>query len=260
MIKSLSKQEYDLLSKFAVKNIKAISTKDVRDVSGFSGAKTRVIIHRLQKKGWLERIKRGTYLIIPLEGIDGWAEHPFVVLPNLVKNYYVSYRSALAYYGFTEQIPFYVFSATTERKNPLTFQGYAYRFARVDERKFFGFEKAKISGVKINIADKEKAVIDCIDKEKYAGSIIETFKAIKDNTEQFDFAKMVNYAVKMKNQSLIRRLGYLLNLAGQDAKELENKTGKFRYIYLSNVLPKRKVNLNKKWKLILNIEEKELSE
>lgn len=259
MIRSLSKQEYDLLSKFAIRNVKVISTKDIKKVSCFSDGKIRVMLHRLQKKGWLERIKKGTYLIVPIEGRDGWAEHPFVVLPNLVKNYYVSYRSALAYYGFTEQIPFYIFSATTERKNSLNFQGYIYRFARMDERKFFGFEKTKISGVEINVADKEKAVIDCIDKEEYAGSIIETFRAIKDNTKQFDFVKMINYAVKMKSKSLIRRLGYLLNLAGQDAKELENKTGKFRHIYLSNVLPKRKVKLNKKWKLILNIEENELS-
>lgn len=260
MIRSLSKQEYDLLSKFAVRNVKAISTKDIKEVSGFSDGKIRVMLHRLQKKGWLERIEKGTYLIVPIEGIDGWAEHPFVVLPNLVKNYYVSYRSALAYYGFTEQIPFYVFSATTERKNPLNFQGYVYRFIRMDKRKFFGFEKAKISGVKINIADKEKTVIDCIDKEKYAGSIIETFKAIKNNSDQFDFTKIIDYAVKMKNQSLIRRLGYLLDQTGQDTKILEKNRGNFRYIYLSNVLPKKTFELNKKWKLILNIQKKELFE
>lgn len=258
MIKSLSKQEYDLLSTFTIKNQKIITTKDIKASFKFSEGKTRVVLHRLEKKGWLERIEKGKYLIVPLEGREGWAEHPFVPIPKLVKNYYVSYRTALAYYGFTEQMPYYVFVATTERKRSLEFQGYLYKFVRISNRKLFGYDKIKISDTEINIADKEKTIIDCLEKEKYAGSIIEIFKALHNNKEQFDFNKMADYALKMGNQSLIRRLGYLLDLIKQDTKKLEKNTGKFRYIYLSNSFPEKKYGIVNKWKLVLNLKDDEL--
>ncbi len=210
MIKSLSKQEYDLLSTFAIKNRKVITVEDVKQSFNFSDGKMRVMLHRLEKKGWLERIEKGKYLIVPLEGREGWAEHPFIPLSKLVTNYYVSYRTALAYYGFTEQMPFHVLAATTERKSPLEFQGYLYKFVRVNRRKFFGFEKIKISDAEINIADKEKTIIDCLD------------------------------------------------LVKQDTKKLEGRIGKFRYVYLSNTLPRKKNGISKKWRLILNLKENEL--
>jgi len=258
MIKSLSKQEYDLLSTFVIKNQKAISMKDIKASFDFSDGKMRVMLHRLKKKGWLERIEKGKYLIVPLEGREGWAEHPFIPLPELVKDYYISYRTALAYYGFTEQIPYYIFIATTERKKPMEFQGYNYNFIRIICRKFFGFDKIKISGVEIKIADKEKTIIDCLDKEEYSGSIIEIFKSLFNNKEQFDFGKMTDYALKMENYSLIRRLGFLLDLLNQNTKKLESNIGTFRYIYLSGRLPKEKYGTSQKWKLIMNLKEDEL--
>ncbi len=260
MIKSLSKQEYDLLSSFAIKNQKAITVEDVKASFEFSEGKIRVMLHRLEKKGWLERIEKGKYLLVPLEGREGWAEHPFVILPKLVKNYYISYRSALSYYGLTEQIPLYVFAATTERKSPVEFQGYLYKFARMGKRKFFGYGKIKISDTEINIADREKAITDCLDREEYSGGITEIFKALCSNKEQFDFGRMADYALKIGNSSLVRRLGFLLDLIEQDTSKLENKIGAFRYIYLSSALPKKKLGTNRKWKLILNITERELSE
>lgn len=260
MIKSLSKQEYDLLSSFAIKNKKIISVGDVKEIFDFSDGKIRVMLYRLKKKGWLERIEKGKYLIVPLEGREGWAEHPFVPIPKLVNNYYISYRTALAYYGFTEQMPLYVFVATIERKNAMEFQGYFYKFVKVNKRKFFGFHTMKILDTEINIAEKEKTIIDCLDREEYAGSIIEIFKALYKNKEQFNFDKIIYYAIKMNNYSMTRRLGFLLDLLEQNTEILEERIGKFRSIFLSNILPKKKYGASKKWKLILNLEEKELFE
>lgn len=82
MIKSLSKQEYDLLSTFAIKNRKVITV--VKGSFNFTDGKIRVMLHRLEKKGWLERIEKGKYLIVPLEGREGWAKHPFIPISKLV--------------------------------------------------------------------------------------------------------------------------------------------------------------------------------
>ncbi len=47
--------------------------EDVKGSFNFTDGKIRVMLHRLEKKGWLERIEKGKYLIVPLEGREGWA-------------------------------------------------------------------------------------------------------------------------------------------------------------------------------------------
>ncbi len=197
---------------------------------------------------------------MPLEGREGWAEHPFVPVPKLIKTYYISYRTALAHYGLTEQIPLHIFVATTERKSQIEFQGYTYKFVKISKRKFFGFGSIKLSDTEINIADKEKTIMDCLAREEYSGSIIEIARALHNGKEQFDFDKMISYALKINNRSLIRRLGFLLDRINQNTKKLESETGRFRYVYLSNTLPKKKCGISKKWRLILNLKETELFE
>ena len=69
---------------------------------------------------------------------------------------------------------------------------------------------------------------------------------------------MINYALRMENHSLARRLGFLLDLVKQDTKKLEGRIGKFRYVHLSNTLPRKKNRISRKWRLILNLKENEL--
>ena len=47
---------------------------------------TRKALSRLERKGWLKRLERGVYLLIPLEaGPEGkWSEDPLVIAAQLV--------------------------------------------------------------------------------------------------------------------------------------------------------------------------------
>lgn len=62
------------------------------------------------------------------------------------------------------------------------------------------------------IADQEKTLIDCIDKQQYAGGISEVAKGLWEAKKEIDFEKLIEYAIKMENKSLLKRLGYLLDL------------------------------------------------
>ncbi len=75
-----------------------------------------VILSRLEKKGWIERIEKGKYTIIPLGAEKGrHTLNEFVIASLLGTPYSVAYWSALTFYGLTEQIP----NAKTAPRNPL---------------------------------------------------------------------------------------------------------------------------------------------
>ncbi|MFQ6121116.1 MAG: hypothetical protein ACE5KE_14670 [Methanosarcinales archaeon] len=149
-----------------------------------------------------------------------------------------------------------VYVATLHRKNSLEFQGYHYKFVKLNPKKFFGYKEIEIDNNPINIAEKEKAIIDCLDQERYSGTILETAKALKEGKKELDFEVLIDYAIKMNNFSLNRRLGYLLDELNIDSKKLENLIGDYRPVYLSTKLPSKnkKYEKNKKWKLIINVD------
>lgn len=256
--RSLSKREYEIVSELALKRITIITLDEASKLLDIKKEKLWHILYRLEKKGWLERIERGKYMVVPLQAKEGWLEHPFILASHLIEKYYISYRTALAHYGLTEQLPRYIYIATTERKGRLQYsiQNYVFRFIRIKKSKFFGFKAEVMGNREIHLAEKEKAIVDCLDKERYAGSIIETTKAL--NNSSVSICKVKRYALKMNNTSLVRRLGYLLDLLGKDSAGLEKHVGKYRNIYLSAVLPRKTIVRNKKWKLIVNVERKDL--
>src|SRR3972149_6150557 len=61
----------------------------------------RQALSRLVRSGWLERIERGLYLIVPLEaGPEGhWTEDPMVIAAQLVPSGAVGYWSAPPSWG-----------------------------------------------------------------------------------------------------------------------------------------------------------------
>jgi predicted transcriptional regulator of viral defense system len=59
-----------------------------------------VILSRLEKKGWIERIEKGKYMIIPLGAEKGkYTLNEFIIGSLLVNPYCVAYWSALNFYG-----------------------------------------------------------------------------------------------------------------------------------------------------------------
>ena len=229
---------------------KAFTIEDAEQISHANKDVLKVILSRLEKKGWIERIEKGKYIIIPLGAEKGkYTLHEFVLGSYLVDPCIISYWSALNYYGFTEQIPRTVFIQTTSRKKhqEVTIFGITYKIVRVKEEKIFGIEKAWFEDTKINLTNREKTIIDCLDKPQYAGGIIEVAKALR--TEEYDKKTLVKYAKKINNTGVIRRLGYICEFLQIPIHLPEIKTR--NYLKLDPTLPKSN-ELNAKWNLIIN--------
>ncbi len=258
--KGLSKRESYLLSFLAEKRKNIFSLRDAMDVLKCSYENAKVTVERLKKKKWIMGVAKGKYLIIPLAaGVRGeYAEHEFVLASLIAEPCYIAYWSALNHYGFTEQVPNIVFAATRRKIKSREIFGTKFKFVFLSPRKFFGFEDISISCLKIKISDKEKTIIDCLDKPRYCGGIEEIAKSIYFARNEIDFGKIINYALKMKSNALIKRLGFLLDIIGMETKtkKLENKISSSRSVLDPTKEKKGKVNI--KWKLLINASKEEL--
>ena len=217
-----------------------------------------VALSRLQKKGRIERIEKGKYMIIPLGAEKGkYTLNEFVIGSLLVKPYTIAYWSALHYYGLTEQIPNTVFIQTTTRKKNQIIEifGVRYKIVKIKETKFFGIKKTWIEETQINITDKEKTIVDCLDKPQYCGGIVEVAKALKNGN--FDKNKLITYVKEFGNSGVIRRLGYLCDLLQIDISLPRIDTRS--YLFLDPTMP-HKGSKSAKWRLIVNLDEKVLGE
>lgn len=214
------------------------------------------ILSRLEKKGSIERIEKGKYMIIPLGAEKGqYTLNEFVIGSMLVTPSSIAYWSALHFYGLTEQIPNTVFIQTTARKKKQKIEvfGVKYQIIRMKKKKRFGTREEWIEETQVNITDKEKTIIDCLDKPQYCGGIVEVAKALKNSS--FDKNKLVNYAKKIGNSGIMRRLGYLYDLFSVNINLPEIRAR--NYLYLDPTMP-HKGSKSAKWRLVINLDEKVL--
>jgi len=241
----------ELLDKLAKKG-DIFSIKEAKEIAKIDINTLRVILSRLENKGWIERIERGKYLIIPIGFIKGsYTIHEFEIGTSLVKPSCISYWSALHSFGLTDQIPKTVFIQTTSRKKKqnMNIFGIDYKIIRIKETKYFGVISKWFNSNQIKITGEEKTIIDCLDKPQYCGGIIEVVNAISNNG--LDIDKLAEYAIKLGNSGVIRRLGYICDLYSINISLPDIKTR--NYLKLDPTMSFREKK-NSKWKLSVNVD------
>lgn len=245
---TLTKKESFILSDMAKDNKNIFTIQDLKKYGG----PAKKVSYSLAKKKWILKLKKGLFVIVPLDvGIAGaraYAVPDFVIPQYLVKKYYISYGSALNYHGFSEQLLREVAVATSQAKKPVQLINSKIIFIHLKNKKFFGIKTIRMEGKEIKIANKEKTIIDCLEKPQFCGGIEEIAKAIYFNFEELNVNQLIAYAKKMNNSCILKRLGYLLEkLKGVSIKARLSKN----YCWL-DPLGKKKGKYNDKWKIIIN--------
>lgn len=263
-IRTLGDKGSNLLTEMSRQKKRLFTFEDAVKVYGNNNGGLHKLLFTLVRRRWLQRIERGKYLILPFEaGREGeWTEHEFIIASYLVEPYYIGFRSALNYYGYTEQISRTVFVVSTRRKmkTALEVSGVTYRFVHVNERKFFGITETTLDGYRVNISEREKTMVDCLDRLEYSGGITEIAKALSYGRDELDFIKMARYAQKNGNSAVSKRLGYLLevlNIGTKAAIGILRESLSSGYA-LCDTLTDRKGRHIERWKIVANIPENEL--
>lgn len=223
------------------------------------GDPTPQFLDRLQRKGWIRRIRRGRFAVIPLSsGEDRSPQlHEFVVAMELVSPAVIAYWSALNHHGMTEQLPRTVFVATDHpvRRKPGDVLGVTYKIVSLKPEKVFGVVKEWLDEIPFSVTDREKTIIDGLDLPQYVGGISEIAKALTASWKMLDEKKLRKYAAKIGNSAAAKRLGFMMETLGLGDVEAF-RTEILRapgFSSLDPTMPKRG-RYNRKWGLLVNAE------
>ena len=256
--KSLGRLESSFLTK--VGPLPSFSSADARRFLGKGHDQgVRQFLDRLQKKGWIRRIKGGRFAVVPLSSGDSRNVqlHEFVVAMMLVQPAAIAYLSAMNHHGLTEQLPRTVFIATDHRiaRRSVETLGLSFKVVCLSKKKYFGLAKEWIDEQPVSITDREKTIIDCLDLPENGGGVGLVATALKQSWDQLDETKLHDYARRIGNSAVAKRLGFLMEtLALGDAEALlPVATGGSGYSRLDPTLPATGKH-NRRWGLLINAE------
>lgn len=256
----LSRREALALTRLASQNRTIITIDDIQDAIDVPYDAAKKVANNLVHKKWLDRLKSGTYLIVPLAaGETGeYTEHEFVIASHLADPMYISYWSALNFHGLTEQVPVTVFAATTEQVPTREIHGVTYTFVTLTEAKFFGYDLAAIDSHRVNVASVEKTLVDCADHPEHCGGIGELAKGLTNATD-LDDETLAEYLLQLGNGAAIKRIVYLADMLDIDLERREELVDAFTTGY-SKLDPTRgdEGRHVSEYRLLLNVPEDEI--
>ena len=177
---------------------------------------TKKLLRGMVKRGLLLRLKEGVYWIIPYD------QDPTVYFPNthLVAkylvgdaDYYLGYYTAMELHSLITQPSFREQIVVNKQIKPssIKIREHKFQFIYHNRNHYFGAVALWVDSFsKANCSDLEKTFIDCLYKPDYAGGISEIAKALYKSREKIDYHKLLSYCERFQAQSVIKRLGFLL--------------------------------------------------
>jgi predicted transcriptional regulator of viral defense system len=173
----------------------------------------------------------------------------------------VAYWSALSYYGLSTQFSNTIFVQTPLQIKSKVVMGIAYQFILVKPNKAMQYEIIGRGNAKFAITSLEKTLVDCFDQMNYSAGWNELIKALYKG--KFESQKLIAACEAVGNISVIKRLGYLL--------ELMQKPNSKTFIKYAKAKTRQKYSLldpsseeggsyHSKWKLRLNVSESDILE
>ena len=212
MSRNLSANEAKLVLELEWREQDIVTLDEIQHILGCKDGYARFVAHTLVNKRWLERLGGGRYLFIPAsrghQAVPSF--NPLLIGKAFVQPYYFSYSISNSYYGFSSQLPARIYIACLKTKRKIKLRRNEFCFVHLKEDKFFGYVAVKVLNDRVQMADKEKSVVDSLDKPLYAGGIEHVAAVLHNAQRDVNWEKLINYALRMGSTSLIQRLGFLV--------------------------------------------------
>ena len=177
------------------------------------------LLASMARKGVLYRIGRGRYAVIPpsvLHERKSYVTDPHLVIDELMRadglgeRYYVAYQSAAAIHGAAQQLPFVLQVALPWQRRSITIGQAGIQFIRVQPQKLFGLRQELYQEVPLHVSDREKTLLDCLDRFDLCGGIEEAARTGSILLEGVQSDTLLDYLDRMGSQALAQRLGLIL--------------------------------------------------
>lgn len=211
----LSKKELAILEKI-ISNLGYVAHfDDIKKLleEEYTTEEIRKRVSLLSKRGWLVRIKRGSFAVASLESHSFANISPLLVSQVLVPDSYVSFEFALGRYGLFDQLPARLTAITPGIPRKFTFQAIEYGFRKIKPDLYFGYESLPVDNLSANVAELEKILLDYLYYQIDTYSIELVREKLAEGRDGIDHDRLVSYAKRFP-VTVQRRLGFLLDLAG----------------------------------------------
>lgn len=242
---SKSKGESFLLAMTEKADLKVFGVEEVRTLTRWKDTKIHNTLRSLEKKGLIIRVKRNCYA-----RENTIAENLFAVATESINPSYISFWTALSYFGLTEQQVPVVQLVSTKQAKELKIGQHTIQVTTFKPKMFYGYQRIE-AGV---FAEKEKALVDSLYLPEKCGGLDEFAKCLSNSWQELNHKKLLKYTIQLGNSSLVSRMGYLIETLKLDGERLLKELFSHRskgYILLS---PKnqRILSHNSNWKIIVN--------
>ncbi len=212
-----------------------------RELKGLLNYNPTNILQQLKRKQIITNLKRNAYTLT-----ENIKENLFQISTETINPSYISFWTALSYYGFTEQQTQTIQLITTKQYKSIIIKNHKIIPTKFKINRFFAYKKIN----HFNIAEKEKAIIDSLAYPNNAGGFNETIKCLKNAWPEINKQKFIEYLKRYNNKALNARVGYILEKLKLKKINLEIPT---TYTLLNK--EKSKTNkLNKEYRIIINEE------
>jgi predicted transcriptional regulator of viral defense system len=177
------------------------------------------LLASMARKGVLYRVGRGRYAVIPpsvLHERKSYVTDPHLVIDELMwadgigDRYYVAYQSAAAIHGAAQQLPFVLQVALPVQRRPVKVGQGQIVFVRIQPQKLFGFRQMRYQEAVLNVSDREKTWLDCLERFDLCGGVGEAARTGSILLEGTRTDTLLDYLDRMGNQALTQRLGLIL--------------------------------------------------
>lgn len=171
---------------------------------------------RWAEQGWLQRVRRGIYVPVPLESesADSAPEDAWLIANTAFAPCFIAGWSAVEHWALTEQVFRSVCVATSRRPRhrQQTIGGTVFALHTVPAAHFFGLKAVWRGATRVQVSDSSRTVLDLLATPAWGGGIRTVVDVLQAylKSEHRNLPLLLDYAERLGNGAVFKRMGYLL--------------------------------------------------
>jgi predicted transcriptional regulator of viral defense system len=223
---------------------------------------TTLRLSRLARAGWLRRVRRGLYLLLPLEAQaerTATVEDSWILARELFAPCYIGGWSAAEHWGLTEQIfrSVFVVTATPIRRRSETIAGVEFRLVRTNARRVKVSKPVWRGAERVPVSDREQTLADGLASPDWVGGVrhladmLATYRA----SPEWNPTRLLDSVGALRIGSALKRLGYLAETLWPDETAIPEAARKSLSAGLVKLDPAvgSAGRISKRWGLRVNV-------
>jgi predicted transcriptional regulator of viral defense system len=171
------------------------------------------ILRRYKKQNLISQVRRDLYVVTDLASKISLA-NKFEIASQITPSSYLSYHTALEYYGLAHQIFYELYVSSKETFNNFDYDGITYTFC---ESKFETGVANPVTDSLIKVTDLERTIIDCINRIDWSGGLEELVQCFAIIT-YLNESKLLEYLHHFDKQFLYQKTGFILGYFQKEMK------------------------------------------